>query len=180
MIGYSLLNEIVHQQGVTQPRQILEKLRSELKHSLQKEKTKNQSGMDIALCKVNYQQDKSVKVVFAGARRPMYYFRAATQEFDEIKGNRISIGIMTKKTQPFQEQEITLQVGDVIYLTTDGYIDQNNAVRKSFGSNNLKKLLASNATLPLTKQKQILESQLDKYMENTTQRDDILIVGVKL
>jgi serine phosphatase RsbU (regulator of sigma subunit) len=180
MISYTLLNDIVLQQNITDPAQILEVLRQELKHSLQKEKTKNQSGMDIALCKITQQQDDTIQVIFAGAKRPMYYFKADTQEFLEAKGDRISIGITTRKKSFFKAQSITLHKNDLIFLTTDGYSDQNNVARKSFGSSKLKELLAANALLPLNKQKQILEQQLDDYMVNTTQRDDILVIGVKL
>jgi serine phosphatase RsbU (regulator of sigma subunit)/ligand-binding sensor domain-containing protein len=180
MISYTLLNEIVYQQQMMQPSQILEKLRTELRYALQKEKTKNQSGMDIALCRVTYQSNNTAKVVFAGARRPMYYYTAHNQEFCEVKGSRISIGITTKKKRCFEEHELILNQGDLIFLTTDGYSDQNNEQRRSFGSNNLKKLLASNAELPLFQQQQILEKKLDDYMKNTTQRDDILVLGIKL
>lgn len=180
MISYTLLNEIVHQHKITQPAQVLENLRKELRHALKREKTGNQSGMDVALCNIQYQSDDSVKIVFAGAKRPMFYFDTTAQTFNEIKGSRISIGVIPRGDQFFEEHELVLHKGDLIFLTTDGYGDQNNAARKSFGSHKLKKLLASNAQLPLAEQQQILEQQLDDYMVNTTQRDDILIVGIKL
>ncbi|WP_299456918.1 SpoIIE family protein phosphatase [uncultured Microscilla sp.] len=180
MMSYTLMNEIVHQKNIIQPAQILETLKFELKHALQREKTGNQSGMDMALCNIQYLPDGAVKVIFGGAKRPMYYIKSSTQEFGEVKGSRISIGIVPRNHQVFEEHTLTLHRDDLIFLTTDGYGDQNNAARKSFGSQKLKKLLAEHALKPMAEQQQILEKNLDEHMNNTTQRDDILVMGIKL
>lgn len=70
--------------------------------------------------------------------------------------------------------------GSILYLGSDGYVDQNNQARKSLGKRKLEELLQSIYHLPLIEQKIALESQLDKHMKNTTQRDDIMVIGFKI
>ncbi|EAY24394.1 Two component regulator three Y motif family [Microscilla marina ATCC 23134] len=180
MMGYALLNEIVHQKNITRPASILECLRTNLKHALKREKTGNQSGMDLGLCSIQYLPNDTVEVAFAGAKCPMYYFRKASQELCELKGSRISIGIRRRKPRNFEEHSLILQPGDLIFLSTDGYCDQNNAARKRLGSQCFQELLASQAHQPLPQQKKALEHALETYTTGTEQRDDILVIGVRL
>lgn len=180
MISYALLNEIVCQKDITKPAQVLDQLRSNLMHALQREKTGNRSGMDMALCNILYLPNGVVEITFAGAKRPVYYFEYETQILSEIKGSRISIGMNFRKNLNFEEHTFTLTAGDLIFLSTDGYSDQNNVARRSFGSKRFKKLLAANASKPLSVQKQILEQHLDSHMVGTEQRDDILVIGLRV
>ena len=68
----------------------------------------------------------------------------------------------------------------IVYLTSDGYVDQNNPEHKKFGSPKFADLLTSIAKLPLEQQKQELEQALDDFMENEAQRDDIVVIGIKI
>ena len=68
----------------------------------------------------------------------------------------------------------------MIYLTTDGYVDQNNPAIKKFGTRNLTKLLKEIAEKKLPEQRQILEYKLDGHQAAELQRDDITIVGIKI
>jgi len=80
----------------------------------------------------------------------------------------------------FTNHEITLYQGDSIYLTSDGYIDQNDEKRKKFGKARFHELLQSIGHLPMEEQYQTLLNQLKNHMEGTDQRDDILVMGLKL
>jgi serine phosphatase RsbU (regulator of sigma subunit) len=80
----------------------------------------------------------------------------------------------------FSNHQLKLKKGDLLYLSSDGYADQNNANRRSYTTLQLKKLLESISSYSMTKQKQILEETLDQHMEGTDQRDDIMLIGVKL
>ena len=80
----------------------------------------------------------------------------------------------------FTNKEIILQQNDLIYLTTDGYIDQNNKERKRFGTKKFENILNKIANMELSEQKQILETELDNWQRNEKQRDDITVVGIKL
>jgi serine phosphatase RsbU (regulator of sigma subunit) len=125
---------------------------------------------------------KQFEVTFSGAKRSLYYIK--DDIFEELKGNRISVGGITKKKEKidteFQEEKIILTKGDKIYLTTDGFADQNGKNQQKIGSLRLKKSLEEFHNLPFPKQKTQLEQLLDFHQGKQKQRDDITIMGVKL
>ena len=73
-----------------------------------------------------------------------------------------------------------LKKGTTLYLSSDGFADQNNVLRKKYGTDNLINILYTNHQLSLPEQQRVLESSLDRFMTNTEQRDDILLIGIKI
>ena len=187
MIGNSLLNEIIKQRKIYDPKTILFKLNYEIRKSLKQDITENHDGMDICLCRIQEEQNKTsnlthYKIIFSGAKRPLYYYKSQKNELDKLKGDRINIGgiIQKHKKVPFTNQEIILQQNDLIYLTTDGYADQNDKNRKRFGTKKFENVLSKIASKDLPEQEQIIATELEQWQGKEEQRDDITIVGVKL
>lgn len=73
-----------------------------------------------------------------------------------------------------------LSKGTCLYLSSDGFADQNDAARNNFSEKRLIDLLQENQNLPMEQQKEILQEQLQTHMEGTEQRDDILVIGGKV
>ncbi len=75
MLGMALLNEIVRKPEISNSAQILNELRSEIKHSLQQtgQVGEQQDGMDIAFCTVNLD---TLELSFAGAHNPLYIVKS--------------------------------------------------------------------------------------------------------
>ncbi|WP_299466499.1 SpoIIE family protein phosphatase, partial [uncultured Microscilla sp.] len=121
-----------------------------------------------------------IKVIFSGARNPLYYKDVNKPGIQLLKGTRKSVGGLRNDGQQFSLQEVVLPCGSVLYAGSDGLQDQNDVVRKKFGSKRLLKLLNMIATKPMNAQKELLESELQDHMQGTVQRDDILWVGVKV
>ena len=110
----------------------------------------------------------------------MFYFNHGSDEIQVIKGDRRAIGGYQNESIKFQNHQFTLVEGSTLYLGTDGFVDQNNYKRKRLGTNKFVKILKETAFRPLNKQKEALENTLTEHMKNTLQRDDILLVGIKL
>ena len=202
MIANTLLNEIINKDQIYSPKDILTKLNLEIKQSLQQDITENHDGMDLCLCRIEEKQHKDTtlknsnqthstlknsnqihyKITFSGAKRPLFYYKLQEKELVRQKGDRKSIGGIMQKYNKivFTNKEIILQQNDLIYLTTDGYIDQNNKKRKRFGTKKFENILNKIANMELSEQKQILETELDNWQRNEKQRDDITVVGIKL
>ncbi len=183
LIGTQLLNKIVSEDKITSPAEILLELHKGIIHALKQEKTDNSDGMDVCFCKIEKQEENKTKITFSGAKRPLYYFENNKNKFTKIKGDRKIIGgkkIGVNTISKFTDTEIILQKNDLIYLTTDGYIDQNNKERKRFGSKRLEFTINNIANKTLTEQKQTLETELDNWQGTEEQRDDITIIGIKL
>ena len=180
MIGNTLLNKIISENSSSNPALILDKLNKEVIKNLQQEQSANNDGMDMAFCMLEKMPNNQTKVVFCGAKRPLYLINHKEGRLVEVQGNRKSIGGIRARKGNFSESDCILDAGTVMYLTTDGYADQNNVARKKIGSLRLKELLAENCHLTMKNQHQILSRFLEMHAQNTNQRDDITIIGVKL
>jgi ligand-binding sensor domain-containing protein/serine phosphatase RsbU (regulator of sigma subunit) len=177
MIGYSLLNEIVIQKKVFDPEKILTLLDERMREALRYDETTKQEGMDISLCRLEVGKNKT-KVVFSGAKRPIYYTKSGI--LAEVKGDRKTIGGSEIEGRTFHNQEFSIEKGEMLYLFSDGYGDQKNVEDRKIGSNNLKKILALGAHLSTKEQHKNLEEYLNHCLQKHEQRDDITIVGVKI
>lgn len=177
MIGNALLNQIVIEKGFDAPNVILEELHKAIRAALKQSENPSvelQDGMDVCLARI-----ETDRLVFAGAKRPLY----AVQEGNliELKGDRYGIGGRQREAErKFNQQTLPLDRSTTIYLTTDGYIDQANAQRDSFGSKRFKELLKVIAPMPIADQRAKLETELALHQQNEAQRDDITLMGVAI
>jgi serine phosphatase RsbU (regulator of sigma subunit)/tetratricopeptide (TPR) repeat protein len=180
LIANNLLEKILYSKNIQDPSLILEHLDEDVRIALKKEETGNLYGMDAAIACLEYLAHGQVKLTYAGAKRNLYYYLGNSDGLLEIQGDRRSVGTKIRINIPFHNQEIMLKQGDVIYLTTDGFIDQCDINRQNFGSANFKKLLQENLHLPLNVQKQEYEKSFAKYMQGADQRDDVTFIGIRL
>jgi serine phosphatase RsbU (regulator of sigma subunit) len=181
MIGNRLFNEIVLVNKIYDPAKILTILNIKIIEALRQDVSENNDGMDVCLVAINSHNDQR-KVLFSGAKRPLLVYKNQSKEFIEIKGDRYSIGGYKKseQTKQFTTHEIDIEFNDILYLSSDGLIDQNNEARKRFGSSRLREILTDNIAQPLSKQQEIIENKLDHFQGNVEQRDDITLIGLKL
>ena len=71
--------------------------------------------------------------------------------------------------------------GDVIYMLSDGFPDQLGKDRsKKFTTKRMKDLFIKYHLLPMEEQKVKFETELDEWMGEESQIDDILLIGIKL
>lgn len=182
MIGNTLLNIIINEKRMTSPAEILEELNTETRTALKQDQTDNNDGMDLALCTISKNNKGTYDINFSGAKRPLYFYKRNTKQLELVKGDRISIGGYGKSKEKisFTNHQLELAKGDMIYLCSDGIIDQNGPDRKRFGSKRLINLLSDIAEQPLNEQKEKIETELDKYKKEEEQRDDITLIGLRI
>jgi ligand-binding sensor domain-containing protein/serine phosphatase RsbU (regulator of sigma subunit) len=178
IIGSTLLNEIVNQKRIFDPAQILEHLHLGVKQAVEKSEGVNTAGMDVCLVCMESGEGDQVKLRFGGAKRDLLYVRARTNTLEKLVADRRSIG--SEPTQAFTTKEITLEKGSLLYLTSDGYADQNNPLRQKFGSMKLKEVIDQAIVLSLKEQKQVFEKSLHDHQQDAEQRDDITLLGLRL
>lgn len=181
MIGNRLLNNIVIEKRILKPADILNKLNEEIIKALKQNETDNNDGMDLCLCVIEKNGDEFT-VQYSGAKRSLLCFDSEKKRIRLINANRFSIGGYRNRSvnKQFEDKTLKFNRNDVLYLTTDGYVDQNAPDRKRFGTRRLLHILQSIGTQTLDIQKTILDKELDEYMQNELQRDDITIVGFRL
>jgi len=80
----------------------------------------------------------------------------------------------------FTNKEIEIRKDDIVYLFSDGYVDQlGGPDRKTFKTKKFKDMLLSNCHLPMNEQKEVLNTTLEEWKGNVEQIDDILVIGIK-
>ncbi len=178
MIGNTLLNQIINEKKATDPADILRLLDKSIYEDLNQQKTSNREGMDVCLCVIEYEEDKA-KVMYGGAKRGLYYYHQ--NNLEELKGDRFSIGGWQSYTEKyFTSKELILDVGDRLYLSSDGFVDTPNPKRKSMGTKRLRQILQTSASLSMNEQQTAVENALNNFQQDAEQRDDILLIGVEL
>lgn len=176
MLGISFLNEILKSE-VSNAADILEELRREVKSSLRQyaQNARQKDGMDMALCLI----DKNTNELhYAGAYNPLIIVR--NNELIEYKAVRNPVGIYVKE-KPFENHRISLQKSDMLYVFSDGYIDQFGGKHgKKFKTRQFKALLTQIAHKSINEQFSILDDTLNSWKGNYAQTDDIIILGIRI
>jgi len=197
MLGISLLNEITSIENVYKPNEILNQLRTHIKKSLHQVGTtlEQQDGMDMAIVVIN---NAEKHIEYAGANNSLYISTLNSDSFNishkkikilenktgrkliSIKPDKMPVGIYAFE-RDFSSYSFNFNTGDVLYLFTDGYIDQFGGVKKQkFMSKRFKELILNISDKEMKEQKNLLISNLDNWQKNEEQLDDIIVMGIKL
>jgi serine phosphatase RsbU (regulator of sigma subunit) len=179
MLGVAFLNEIVNKNDILEPDQILSQLRTSIIESLHQEYgiLGSKDGMDLALCIID---NATLKLKYAGAYNPCIIVR--NNEIYELQPDKMPIGIHAVKVdKEFTNKEFDLQKNDIIYLFTDGYIDQfGGETGQKFRQKPFRELLLKIAVKEMSKQKEMLEKTMKKWQADRSQLDDMMIMGIKI
>jgi len=177
ILGLAFLNEVLNQTESISANSILNQLRSHVIKSLHQTGKADEArdGMEMALCVVDFNK-KSLQ--YSGAFRPLYLIR--DKELVEFKGDSMPIGIYSEDDKSFNNKELILNENDIIYMFTDGYIDQlGGPDRKTFKSKQFKQLLIDIHQKPLNEQKALLEKEYQAWRRDIEQIDDIMVMGIR-
>jgi serine phosphatase RsbU (regulator of sigma subunit) len=180
LIANQLLNEIVSVRKIHDPAMIIEMMDRKIRNILKQQEKVNDDGMDVCLTMLERQEDGTMRVVYAGARRPLYFFVAKENKLYSLKGDRASLGGPQRKDTSYNRYELMLTKGDMIYMLTDGFADQNNPDKQKFSTKNLCDMLELHATKSADQQKSLIEASLDAHMNGAEQRDDITVIGIRI
>lgn len=178
LIGYFLLNDIVRSRQITNPGQILDLLDEGVTQTLKQDQANSatKDGMDIALCRIN---TKNKTIEYAGAHRPLYIMKNGALE--EVKGNKFPIGGGVYKNQTkFTTTSLTLNAGDSVYFSSDGYPDQFGGTDgRKFGSKRMRELVEKIQHLPAHQAMEVFDMEWEEWRGTHKQTDDVLLIGIK-
>lgn len=180
ILSMDYIKQAVEIKKYTDPALILEYLRDCLQATLNKYNTQDEilDGLDISFGVYN---TKTLTFLFSSAMHTFYLVR--DNVLSEYKGNRKPIGgsAIMESSYYFTTHLFHLQKNDVVYFTTDGYIDQlQHKTEKRFGKARFKQLLLQISDEDVNKQKQtLLNSHLD-WKGDLSQTDDICLLGFKV
>jgi len=196
ILGISIFEELIKQEGEElNAGAMLEKLRNKFIAYLQKNNSGDEypkDGIDLAICIVDYQEST---LQFSGANRILYLIREnqiaeanahhekeknETHSLYSYKSTKNTIGFNYKE-YPFENYVIDYYPEDSFYIFSDGYADQfNSENRKKFKIGQLKKELLKVQGLPMSAQGEYLDNLHKQWKGNTSQTDDILVIGLRM
>ncbi len=184
LISYMILGKIIITQQTVVPEEILRKANDEVISTLHQKSNRNIDGFDIALVKIIPQTSETYKIIFAGAKLPIFYRDVKDKKVHRIRGSAKSIGgYLTEKDRELEnveQVEVTLTKGSMIWLVSDGIIDQVNSEHQRFGSLRFIQLLEKIADLDLEVQKRIITENFLDWKDGELQRDDVTVLGIRL
>ncbi|MBN2891689.1 MAG: SpoIIE family protein phosphatase [Bacteroidales bacterium] len=178
LLGIRLINKAVNKTFASNsdftPANILNILRETIIKQLTDENQAIKDGFDMSFCIYN-SDTKELSV--SGAYNPIFIIR--NNEIIHIKGDRMPIGSYIEGYEkPFSNNSLTLRENDIIYLFTDGYVDQFGGENYTkYYMANFKKLLIDIQKFPFKEQSDILIDTFKSWKRNNSQIDDVSIVS---
>ena len=177
MLGSGLLNEIVNEHNVTEPAEILNKLREKIINSLKQtgKSGENKDGMDIVLLRI---KKDSNKLCYSAANNGFIIVNKSGMT--SYNGDKQPVGIYGDVLKPFTQHDVEIVAGDMLYSYTDGYPDQFGGPKgKKFKYKQLNELLIQISKSELGEQKNALEKSLQEWKGEIEQVDDVCVIGIK-
>jgi tetratricopeptide (TPR) repeat protein len=182
IVGYTLLNDIVLNKGITEPAKILNQLNTGFRNALHQDNTvaeefQSADGMEISICTID---TVAHEVQYAGACNPLYILKR--NQLEEIKPDKFPVGgTQTETFRLFTNHRFNYSGGETLYLCTDGIANQVGGEKKTrYQSRRLKEFIISIRNQEIEKQGQSFLREIENWRQNCDQTDDILVLGIRL
>ena len=179
-VGNRILNDIIVINSEVEPVTILDKLHERVMQLFVGQEVGHRDGMVISLVRIEKQPDNNFELMMAGAKQAMFIKPKDSDDLIRKKGSIKDIGSPHYDMLEFKQESRILPAGSLIYLLSDGIIDQNNSERKKLGTRGIKKILSEASKLDILDQKSFLSAEFEKFSKGEEQRDDITVVGIEL
>lgn len=175
MMGNTLLNQIIKEKRITQPAGILHELHHQL--SINRDHNSLVSGMDLSICCID---ENNSKLRFSSVGNGAILANGKTQI---LPANHHPLGLIRNKDPKYSETEMNFEKGSMLYMFSDGYIDQFGNVdgsKKKFGLKRLLTTLSMISEADCTVQLESLQNKMQNWQLGYPQLDDRMILGVRL
>ena len=150
--------------------QVLEKV-----NNLAYERNDEELFVTIWLGKLNFKTGK-LSYVNAGHNQPLVKHDSNNFEYLKTHPNLVIGGI---EDIQYNEHEINLNAGDMIFLYTDGVTEANDNYNGFYGENRLKETINNNKNKKLNDIINEITEDIDKFCNNSEQYDDITMLIIK-
>lgn len=180
MVGCNIINKLAHENGIVDPKLLIESLHVQLRQALKQDLagSVNRDGMDVAAVLIDEK-----KITYAGANRPLIWFKN-NNELMEIKPDKTPVG--GSHINRIELRNHVLDTDDVkeLFLFSDGFADQFGGPDHTIGGKKLmvsrfKQWLKEIIELQSDDQAKFLKSGFDQWRGNNEQVDDVMVIGIK-
>jgi serine phosphatase RsbU (regulator of sigma subunit) len=180
VMASTLLNHVVLEQKITNPRDILRAMDKGVQENMNKQtsdgKRKMHDGMDMAICIID---ESKKQVLYAAANQAICHVHKGVLQ--HIKGSNFPIGGFQFEQKDYKDMVIDYEVGDTFYMYSDGYQDQfGGSEGRKFMSKRFREFLSKIHHLEPSAQETILRREIQGWRGTRTQTDDQMVIGFKL
>ncbi|PHR49928.1 MAG: hypothetical protein COA32_02000 [Fluviicola sp.] len=196
IVGANGLKRCIQELNLRKPGEILEVLSKIVAENFSQSEKKIRDGMDIALCCLEFVNNKPINLHYAGANIPLLlvnpnrsnwpsdFIQLKDAKSGEIKPDKQAIGYSEEST-PFVTHTIETEKGDTLYTFSDGYADQFGGPQKEIGGKKFKTVKLKNLFVDIynqsmDQQKETLTTTFDEWKGDLEQVDDVCVIGVRL
>ena len=182
VIGILALNEVSKKLKNINTSNFLYELKETISLILRQQGKKGEpnDSIDIAFCIFDFNK-KTLE--FTGAYIPLYIARKKNNKVNIITlpANNYTIGYDQHKNTNLKSYSVQLQNNDMIYISTDGFIDQfGGSNNKKFKKGRFLNLLKKLYNLPIKEQYTTIKQEFLNWKGNNPQIDDILVFGLRI
>lgn len=109
---------------------------------------------------------------------PALHYEALTDEFNTLESTGMPLGVFDRPEYP-QGWPIDLEVGDLIFLCTDGIVEAMNEEGTHFGQKRLEELIRQHASAPLQQMVEHIGTEVEAHFEGDSPPDDLTILVLR-
>ena len=177
LIASTSLNQAIEQHGARDPARLLGNVNRSIKQMLgqvggQDGTPGSDDGMDAACF---WFEPAHGRLVFAGARLSLFVLRPAADAVDIIEGQRKGVGYVDSEFDfAWHNQELVLPAGSLVFVSTDGLIDQVGGPRAiALGKKRVRELLLEQRAQTPAQVNQAVLGALKTWQGEHHRRDDL-------
>jgi serine phosphatase RsbU (regulator of sigma subunit) len=173
LLSIGFLSEAINEKNILEPNKVFDYVRMRLIDSVSKDGQKD--GFDGILLQLNL-GTKEIKYAAAN-NAPI---QVSNGNIIELEKDKMPVGHGERK-EDFKLFSINANMGDTLYLYTDGFADQFGGPKgKKYKYKQLNELLANNSNKALTEQSDLLCETFNSWKGNLEQVDDVCVVGIRI
>ncbi len=173
LLNISYLNEAVNEKGIAEPGKVLDHVRSRLMENVGSSNQKD--GMDGVL--VWFDRLTNRMQFSAAYNSPVIIRNGEVIHFD---ADKMPVGPF-EQIRPFTTQTVQLQIGDCVFLSTDGFADQfGGAKGKKFRQRQLVELFLHIGNTNSELNNELISKRFTEWKGDLEQIDDVLVLAFRV
>lgn len=187
MVCYNALQRTIHDRESRNPGEILDIVDRRITRTFSQGSIRMQDGMDILFCRLTYRSDHGVykgapiaDLHWSGAMQALWIIRHGSGTLEQYRGDRRSIGSANREEQ-YATHVADLFEGDMLYLFTDGVVDQFGGPKgRKLRSKGLQELLLRHHHAPVVDQCSAINRELSEWQGDLAQVDDRCMMAIRI
>jgi len=180
LITYHQLKEVVISHPEYSLSMIINTFHENMSRIIEKNYSNHPIFIDISMASIERQIGEKVSIRYIGAKQNLLIFSRQERQIKIVASENQYIGINASSEKKFKEKLELAQKGDIIYLFSNGILDQRSPKNEKFKQEGLLSLIDKVGVLPVFRQKEIIKSGFQTFMQNKNIDDNVTLLGIRL